>query len=149
LKGKGRGAADKNSLACTLEFSLAPGETVSLSTSGSYERFREAGGKRLSHVFDPRTGFPVETSLLSVSVIDPCSARADALATAFLTMGEKKARELLASHFPSTEALFLRLSSARESSAHEPNGRANEKITASFTEGLRKRLKFPTLTDEE
>ncbi|MDR1979422.1 MAG: FAD:protein FMN transferase [Synergistaceae bacterium] len=119
---------DKNSILCSLEFDLAPGETMSLATSGSYERFREVGGKRLSHVFDPRTGLPVETSLLSVSVIDPCSARADALATAFLVMGEEKAREAL-SGFPATDAVFVRL---------EDNG----EITASLTRGLRKHLKF-------
>jgi thiamine biosynthesis lipoprotein ApbE len=96
-------------------------------------------------VFDPRTGLPVETSLLSVSVIDPCSARADALATAFLVMGEEKARELLSARFPSTEAVFLRRG------GHGPNGRGlNENITVSLTKALWKRLKYtaPDVTVE-
>ena len=38
-----------------------------LTTSGGYERFVEIGGKRYSHLIDPRTGWPVE-GLLSVSV---------------------------------------------------------------------------------
>ncbi|MDR1379473.1 MAG: FAD:protein FMN transferase [Synergistaceae bacterium] len=121
--------AEDRAVICTLEFELTSGEMISLSTSGSYERFREIDGKRLSHVFDPRTGFPVETSLLSVSVLDSCSAKADALSTAFLVMGEEKAREVLSSSFPSTEAVFLYLG-------------PNEKITASLTQGLRKYLKF-------
>jgi thiamine biosynthesis lipoprotein len=101
---------------------------MSLATSGSYERFREVDGKRLSHVFDPYTGLPVETPLLSVSVVDPCSARADALATAFLVMGEEKARKVL-SDLPATDAVFIRL---------EDDG----KVTASLTKGLEKHLKF-------
>ncbi|MDR2179048.1 MAG: FAD:protein FMN transferase, partial [Synergistaceae bacterium] len=98
----------KNSIICSLAFELASNETLSLATSGSYERFREVDGRRLSHVFDPRTGFPLETPLLSVSVVDPCSTRADALATAFLVMGEEKAREIL-SRLPATNAVFIRL----------------------------------------
>ena len=39
-----------------------------LTTSGGYERFVEIGGKRYSHLIDPRTGWPVE-GLLSVSVV--------------------------------------------------------------------------------
>jgi thiamine biosynthesis lipoprotein len=119
---------DKNSIICSLAFDLASNETMSLATSGSYERFRNADGKRLSHVFDPRTGFPVETPLLSVSVVDPCSARADALATAFLVMGEEKAREVL-SRLPATDAVFIRL---------EDGGR----VTASLTGRLERHLKF-------
>lgn len=38
-----------------------------LTTSGGYERFVEIGGRRYSHLIDPRTGWPVE-GLLSVSV---------------------------------------------------------------------------------
>ena len=39
-----------------------------LTTSGGYERFVEIGGRRYSHLIDPRTGWPVE-GLLSVSVV--------------------------------------------------------------------------------
>jgi thiamine biosynthesis lipoprotein len=109
---------------------------MSLATSGSYERFRIVDGRRLSHVFDPRTGLPVETSLLSVSVVDPCSARADALATAFFVMGEEKARETL-SHFPTANAVFVRLE-------------ADGTVTASLTKRLEKHLKYtdPTVAFE-
>jgi thiamine biosynthesis lipoprotein len=122
---------------------------MSLVTSGSYERFREAGGRRLSHVFDPRTGLPLETSLLSVSVADPCSARADALATAFLAMGEERARAVLSASFPSTEAVFIHLApNGHGPSGHGPNSRGlssrglSEKITVSLTRGLQSRLRL-------
>lgn len=42
----------------------------SLSTSGNYEKFFEAGGKRYSHIMDPRTGYPAE-GIIQASVIAP------------------------------------------------------------------------------
>ena len=45
--------------------SLADG---AVTTSGGYERFVEIGGRRYSHLIDPRTGWPVD-GLLSVSVV--------------------------------------------------------------------------------
>ena len=38
---------DKDSVICSLAFDPAPGETMSVATSGSYERFRDVDGKRL------------------------------------------------------------------------------------------------------
>jgi thiamine biosynthesis lipoprotein len=116
----------RDSTACVLEFDLTSDETLSVVTSGSYERFREIDGRRLSHIFDPHTGFFAETSLLSVSVIDPCSAKADALATAFLAMGEEKARRIL-HRFQRTEVVFIQWD--------------GEKITINATTGLEKILK--------
>ena len=65
----------------------------SLATSGSYRKFIERDGKKFSHVIDPSTGFPVSHNMLSVSVIAPDCASADAYATAFLVMGMDKAFE--------------------------------------------------------
>lgn len=42
-----------------------------VSTSGGYERFFEADGKKYSHIFDAETGYPVETDLTSVTVYFP------------------------------------------------------------------------------
>ena len=42
----------------------------SLSTSGNYEKFFDAGGKRYSHIMDPRTGYPAE-GIIQASVIAP------------------------------------------------------------------------------
>ena len=67
-------------------------------TSGSYRKYYEKDGLRYSHTIDPKTGWPVEHNLLSVTVIDTAAWRADALATAFMVMGLDKAKQFIASH---------------------------------------------------
>ena len=57
-----------------------------VATSGDYERFFEIGGKRYSHIFDPRTGRPVE-HINSVTVVAPDGITSDALSTALSVMG--------------------------------------------------------------
>jgi thiamine biosynthesis lipoprotein len=66
-----------------------------LATSGSYRKFYEENGVRYSHTIDPKTGFPVQHSLLSVSVLaDDCGV-ADAWATAFMVVGVELTKDLL------------------------------------------------------
>lgn len=61
---------------------------AALATSGSTAQFFEAGGVRYSHVIDPRSGLGV-THRLTVSVIAPDGATADALATAIGVLGRE------------------------------------------------------------
>jgi thiamine biosynthesis lipoprotein len=70
----------------------------SLGTSGAGEQFTEADGKRYGHVLDPRTGWPTESGLLSVSVLADDAAVSDALSTAFLVGGIDLARRYCAAH---------------------------------------------------
>ncbi|HEY2893675.1 MAG TPA: FAD:protein FMN transferase, partial [Pirellulales bacterium] len=58
----------------------------SLSTSGSGTQFFTHEGRRYGHILDPRTGWPAE-GVLSVTVIAPTAAQADALSTAFYVLG--------------------------------------------------------------
>lgn len=75
-------------------------------TSGNYRKYREVNGKRLSHEIDPKTGYPVSHSLLSVSVIAPTAMEADAYATAFLVMGLEKSMQYLKEH-NNLQAFFI------------------------------------------
>ena len=59
-----------------------------LATSGNYRRFYlDAKGNKIAHTIDPRTGRSAVSRLLSVTVVAPTCAEADALGTMFLAMG--------------------------------------------------------------
>ncbi|MDX2463658.1 MAG: FAD:protein FMN transferase [Porticoccus sp.] len=62
-------------------------ENIAVATSGDYRNYFEKNGKRYSHTIDPRTGYPLDHSLASVTVIAKTAARADALATAMMVLG--------------------------------------------------------------
>ena len=74
----------------------------SLSTSGSYEKFFEAGGKIYSHIMDPRTGYPAP-GMLSVSVIAPRTLESEAWTKPFFIHGRRWA----AQHKPTNFRVFL------------------------------------------
>lgn len=65
-----------------------------MATSGDYRHYFEQDGKRYSHTLDPVTGYPIEHTLASVTVIAPTSAEADAWATALNVLGPEKGMQL-------------------------------------------------------
>lgn len=67
----------------------------SLATSGNYRKFYIENGVKYSHTIDPKTGYPVQHSLLSATVLANDCGTADALATAFMVMGVEKAKIFL------------------------------------------------------
>ncbi len=65
---------------------LTLGADTAVATSGDYENYFEAGGERYHHILDPATGRPA-TGCISVTVVAPTAAVADALATAVFVLG--------------------------------------------------------------
>jgi thiamine biosynthesis lipoprotein len=70
-------------------------EDLCMATSGNYMQYYFVDGKRRSHTIDPRTGHPVEHSLLSATVTASSCMRADALATACMVLGEEDALKMI------------------------------------------------------
>ncbi|EDS76760.1 FAD:protein FMN transferase [Clostridium massiliodielmoense] len=88
-----------------------PWATISISdksivTSGIYERFFEKNGKRYHHILNPKTGYPIDNSLVSVSIICDKSINADGLSTTIFSMGLDKGLKLIES-IKDTEAIFV------------------------------------------
>ncbi|MBI5431847.1 MAG: FAD:protein FMN transferase [Planctomycetes bacterium] len=83
-----------------------------LATSGSYRRARAAGAQRVHHVVDPRTGRNATHETVSVTVLAPTCARADALATALLVLGADEGLRWLETQ-SDVEALFVRVDGER------------------------------------
>lgn len=77
-----------------------------MATSGNYRNFYYKGGKKYAHTIDPRTGYPVQHSILSSTVIAKDCASADAYATAFMVMGLDSAKAFCEAH-PELDAYFI------------------------------------------
>lgn len=79
---------------------------VGIATSGNYRNFYYKDGKKYAHTIDPRTGYPVQHSILSSTVIAKDCASADAYATAFMVMGLDSAKAFCEAH-PELDAYFI------------------------------------------
>ena len=65
---------------------------LAVATSGDYRNYFIEKGVRLSHIIDPKTGYPIKHNLASVTVLHESTMLADAYATALLVMGDKKGK---------------------------------------------------------
>jgi len=79
---------------------------IAMATSGNYRNYYVEGNKRYAHTIDPRTGYPVQHSILSSTVLAPDCAIADAYATAFMVLGLDSAKTVLTAH-PELQAYFI------------------------------------------
>lgn len=77
-----------------------------LATSGNYRNFYVEDGKRYAHTIDPKTGYPVQHSLLSSTVLAHDCMTADAFATAFMVLGLDKSIEIAKQH-PEIKVYFI------------------------------------------
>ena len=69
-----------------------------MATSGNYRNFYYKDGKKYAHTIDPKTGRPVQHSILSATVLANDCATADAYATSFMVMGLDGAKKILEKH---------------------------------------------------
>ena len=77
-----------------------------IATSGNYRNFYYKDGQRYAHTIDPRTGYPVQHSLLSATVVAADCATADAYATSFMVLGVDGAKTVL-QHHPELKAYLI------------------------------------------
>ena len=66
-----------------------------VSTSGSYEKYFEQDGVLYHHLLDPKTGYPAESGLVSVTVVAKSGVLSDALSTACFVLGREDGMKLL------------------------------------------------------
>ncbi len=76
-----------------------------VSTSGDYQRYAEADGVRYHHIIDPKTGYPAESDVRSVTVLCKNGLQSDAFSTAFFIMGADKSLDWLKGQ---TDAGFIK-----------------------------------------
>ncbi len=79
---------------------------TAMATSGNYRNYYVKNSRRYAHTIDPRTGYPVQHSLLSATVLAPDCATADAYATSFMVMGLEAAQRVLQRH-PELQACLI------------------------------------------
>ena len=74
-------------------------EGQAMGTSGGYQRYYTApDGTVYQHILDPKTGYPVESDLLSVSILCDNGTMADAYSTALYVMGSAGAQAFWRTH---------------------------------------------------
>jgi FAD:protein FMN transferase len=83
---------------------MPPEPRMAVITSGSYRHNFESDGRRFGHIIDPRTGWPVEHALISVTVVGEDAATAAAWGTALLCLGPRAA--VTAAERENLQALF-------------------------------------------
>lgn len=69
-----------------------------LTTSGNYRKYFKSGNKIMSHLMDPRTGYPLQNELIAVTVQAGNALTADGYDNLLMSMGLEKALQFLKLH---------------------------------------------------
>jgi thiamine biosynthesis lipoprotein len=73
-------------------------DSGAVTTSGSFRKFYVNNGKKITHIIDPKTGYPVQNDLISVTVYAKNAITADAYDNALMLMGLKRAMQFIEEH---------------------------------------------------
>ena len=99
---KGILAGQEQSIMATVE---CGGESVV--TSGLYERVFEKDGRRYWHILDPRTGYPVETDVVSATIVSAESIDGDGYTKPLFMWEQERIEAFFAAH-PQLQGLVVR-----------------------------------------
>lgn len=80
-------------------------ETCSISTSGDYEKYVIEDGVRYHHILNPKTGYPADSGLISVTIVCDEGWLCDGLSTACFVLGCEDSLKLLEEY--DAEAVFV------------------------------------------
>lgn len=94
-----------NPLDKTKSYGMLPITDGAVVTSGNYEKYVSIGGKRYSHIIDPRTGYP-SSGIISVTVFAAKAELADALATSVFVMGQEVGLDRI-NQLPQVECIII------------------------------------------
>lgn len=78
----------------------------SIVTSGTYQRYFEKDGTIYHHILDPKTGYPCQNGLSSVTIITDSSLTADALSTTCFVLGPEDGLKLV-NQLDNVDAVFI------------------------------------------
>ncbi len=76
-------------------FAVLQVDDQSVVTSGVYERHFVFDGKNYHHILNPKTGYPYDNGLISVTILSDSSADGDALSTVCFSLGLEEGMRLV------------------------------------------------------
>lgn len=108
---------------------------AAIATSGNYRNYYYKDGKKYAHTIDPKTGYPVQRSILSATVIARDCMSADAYATAFMVMGLEQAVTFAHAH-PEIDVYFVYEDSSGTQQVFQSEGMKKYLKEAPSTSGI-------------
>ena len=93
-----------------------------VTTSGNYRKYLQAGGKKISHLINPKTGYPLDNQLISVTIYAKDAITADGYDNAVMAMDIEEALTFVSAR-KNMEAYII---------YHRKDGSVTDTLTAGF-----------------